>query len=150
MRPGEYSDQLCAMRRLIPFRTAGNILCWSFILVLLFQIAVLAGAVPTGMVWGGRLQNDSERTLMSLVSIAVLLLFFAIVRIRTGHGRRSLEAFGRYGSWVIVLVFALNTLGNLVAVDFRETLIFTPITLVLALLALRVALGDAGGEKGSA
>ena len=130
------------MRRLIPFRTAGNILLWAFILVLLFQVAVMAGMVPTGMVWGGRLQSGTERTVMTIVSITVVLLFLTIIRIRMGHGPRSLQPFARYGSWAIVLFFALNVFGNLVAEDMRETLIFTPITLILALLALRVALGE--------
>ena len=117
----------------------------AFIVVLLFQAVELAGLVPTGMVWGGRMQNDTERTVMSLVSIAVLLLCIAIVRIRMGHGPQALKAFGRYGTWAIVVVFALNTIGNLVALDMWETLIFTPITMVLALLALRVAVGE--GEE---
>lgn len=41
-----------------------------------------------------------------------------------------------------MLLSALNTLGNLMAMDLRDTLIFTPITLVSALLAWRVAIGE--------
>ena len=43
----------------------------------------------------------------------------------------------------MALLFALNTVGNLFALDLRETLIFTPITLLAALLAWRLAWGDA-------
>lgn len=136
---------LYTMRRLIAFRTAGRILLGLFVLVLLFQLVVLSGHVPTDMVWGGRLQNDSERTIMALVAIAVVLLFIGILFIRLGTFGPSLQVVSRVGTWAIVAVFALNTLGNLVAADIHETLIFTPLTLIAALLALRVALGE--GER---
>ena len=43
----------------------------------------------------------------------------------------------------MALLIALNTVGNLFALDMRETLIFTPITLLAAVLSWRLALGDA-------
>jgi hypothetical protein len=43
----------------------------------------------------------------------------------------------------MALLFALNTVGNLFVLDLRETLIFTPITLLAAVLSWRLALGDA-------
>jgi hypothetical protein len=44
--------------------------------------------------------------------------------------------------WAVCALFALNTIGNLFALDLRETLIFTPITLISAVLAARVAMGE--------
>ena len=43
--------------------------------------------------------------------------------------------------------FLLNTVGSLFALDLRETLIFTPITLPAALLAWRVAVGGTRSQK---
>jgi hypothetical protein len=43
----------------------------------------------------------------------------------------------------LLLLFSLNTVGNLFALDLRETLIFTPVTLLAAVLSWRLALGDA-------
>lgn len=130
------------MRRVITFRLAANALLLLFCVAFLFQLVVLAGFIPTEMIWGGQLENDEERTVMSLVSLAVLLLLIGVVLIRIGRIGHSIPAIGKWGMWAIVVLFALNTVGNLAAEDLRETLIFTPVTLVAALLAWRVAIGE--------
>ena len=80
--------------RLIPFRTAAITLLVLFASAIMFQLAVLAGLIPTEMVWGGRLQNEEERTVGALVSIAFLLVFVALVLVRMGHIGRSMPAAG--------------------------------------------------------
>ena len=125
--------------RTIPFRTAAYILLGLFTAAVIFQLVVLVGFIPTEMVWGGRLQNEQERTVGALVSIAFLLLFTALVILRM---RRPSFMLGKWGMWTVCALFALNTVGNLFALDLRETLIFTPITLVSAVLAARVAMGE--------
>jgi hypothetical protein len=127
----------------IPFAFAGRTLLVLFGAAILFQFSVLAGLVPTEMVWGGRLENAEERTAGAVVSITVLLVAVCFVLIRMKVIGMGIPAVGRWGLWALVLLFALNTVGNLVALDVRETLIFTPITLLAALLSLRLALGDA-------
>lgn len=129
------------MRR-IPFHTAANSLLAVFTAAIIFQLVVLAGFVPTEMVWGGRLQNEEERTVGALVSMAVLAFAACIVLIRMGRIARSMQALGKWGMWAICALFALNTVGNLFALDLRETLIFTPVTLVAAVMAARVAMGE--------
>jgi hypothetical protein len=125
--------------RLIPFRTAAITLLVLFTAAIAFQLVVLAGFIPTEMVWGGRLQNEEERKVGALVSITFLLLFTALVLLRM---RRPAFVFGKWGMWAVCALFALNTVGNLFALDLRETLIFTPITLVSAVLAARLAMGE--------
>lgn len=128
--------------RSIPFRTAAYILLALFAAAILFQLVVLAGFIPTELVWGGRLQNEDERTVGALVSMAVLVFVSLAVLNRMGNIGRSSSAFGKWGMWLVCALFALNTIGNLFAMDLRETLIFTPITLVAAVLAARVAMGE--------
>ena len=128
--------------RLIPFRTAAITLLLLFTATIVFHLVVLAGFIPTEMVWGGRLRNEEERTVGALVSIAFLLVFAAFVLVRMGHLGRSMPAVGKWGMWAVCALFALNTVGNLFALDLRETLIFTPITLVSAVLAARMAMGE--------
>jgi len=98
--------------------------------------------VPTELVWGGRLQDDAERCAGAVVSLVVLLCAMAVVLVRWGIIGNDYPKLGRWGAWVIMVLFLLNTVGNLFALDIRETLIFTPITLLAALLAWRVALGE--------
>ena len=102
---------------------------------------MLFGLVPTEMVWGGRLDDAAERT--AVVSIAVLLVAGCFVSIRMRVIGKGVPAVGRWGLWTLVLLFTLNTVGNLFVLDLRETLIFTPITLLAAVLSWRLALGDA-------
>ncbi len=127
--------------RLIPFRTAAITLLVLFTATIAFHLVVLAGFIPTEMVWGGRLQNEEERTVGALVSIAFVLVFAALVLVRMGLVGRAAPALGKWGMWAVCALFALNTVGNLFALDIRETLIFTPITLISAVLAARVAMG---------
>lgn len=129
------------MRR-IPFRTAAYSLLALFAAAIIFQLIVLAGLIPTEMVWGGRLQNEEERTAGAWVSIAFLVVFALLVLVRLGAIGRTLPALGKWGMWAVCVLFALNTVGNLFALDLRETLIFTPVTLVSAVLAARVAMGE--------
>ena len=42
--------------------------------------------------------------------------------------------------WLMFLLFLLNTLGNIFSLNKFEQLTFTPVTLVLSLLSLRLAL----------
>ena len=134
-------DPLRPMRR-IPFHTAAYILLVLFSAAIVFQLVVLAGFIPTEMVWGGRLQNEQERTVGAMVSLTVLGLALLAVLVRMGRIGRSIPAVGKWGLWVVCAVFALNTVGNLFALDLRETLIFTPVTLITAVLAARLAVGD--------
>lgn len=129
------------MRR-IPFRPAAYSLLALFAAAIIFQLTVLAGLIPTEMVWGGRLQNEEERTAGAWVSIAFLVVFALLVLVRLGAIGRTLPALGKWGMWAVCVLFALNTVGNLFALDLRETLIFTPVTLVSAVLAARVAMGE--------
>ena len=126
--------------RLIPFRAAAILMIVFFGAAVVFQVIVLLGFIPTEMDWGGRLQNEQERTVGAVMSMVVLLLCVALVLLRL---RRPDSAIGGWGMWIICGLFVLNTSGNLQALDMRETLIFTPVTLILAVLAARVAMGDA-------
>ena len=128
------------MIRRIPFSIAAKVLLGLFIAATAFQVVVLVGLVPTEMVWGGRLANEQERTVGAIVSGLILLLMIAVLLIRMER-IGILADVGRYGMWVIAGLFALNTIGNVFALDPREAWIFTPVTLLAAVLAARVALG---------
>lgn len=129
------------MRR-IPFREAAYALLALLVAALLFQLTVVTGAIPKELVWGGRLANEEERTVSALISMSALVLASLAVLNRMGIVGRTTSAFGKWAMWIVCALFALNTVGNLFALDLRETLLFTPVTLVGALLAARVAMGE--------
>lgn len=133
---------MAALRRLIAFRTSGMILLVLLGGAAVFQLVVLAGYVPTEMVWGGRLKNEEERTIGGIVSLGTLLLMITLVLVRLGMMGKGMAGLGKYGLWTMAILFALNTVGNVLALDVHETMIFTPITAIASVLCVRLALGE--------
>ncbi|MBX2971537.1 MAG: hypothetical protein KF797_00395 [Flavobacteriales bacterium] len=134
------------MRRLLSFPTAAKVLLSLLVAAALFQLVVLAGFIPVEMVWGGRLKNAEERTVGALVSLSILLAMIAIALARAGRFGTRWSSLARWGLWAMTVVFALNTVGNVFALDAREAWIFAPITAVTALLCARVAWGERTGR----
>lgn len=130
------------MRQSVTFRAAASLLLAFLSAAIVLQVAVLSGLVPAQMTWGGRAQDDQERVMGAAVALFVLALAMWVVLARMGRFGPRQQGLSRFGAWALTALFVLNTLGNLAASDLRETLIFTPITLVLALLAWRVAVGE--------
>ena len=106
-----------------------------------FHVLVLARVVPHGIVWGGRIDDRGRLMRMEAVSIAMLLASGVLVvwHLQTG-GAGGPGLFSSVGMWVLVALFALNTVGNIVARTPLERFAFTPVTLLLAVMAMRLAL----------
>ena len=81
--------------------------------------------------------------LVTLETVALLVtgLFILIVAAKTGYIRvGKLSGAVTIGVWLICIYLLLNTLGNLVSGVSFEKLLLAPITIILALCALRLAL----------
>ena len=107
---------------------------------LIFQLFILAGIIPYDVIWGGRLESEAQMVQFVSVSIAINLFTIFIVAMRGGFIPRYLP--GRLITiiiWLLVLIFTANTLGNLLAETILEKVIFTPLTLVAALMFYRLA-----------
>lgn len=130
------------MKRLIPVKLAGSVLLLVLALLAILHVLILFKVVPSGIVWGGQI-GGSPGNLVVLETIALLvtLLFALIVAVKAGFVRaaRFKRAAG-VGTWLVFAYFALNTVGNLASGVSTERLLFAPITILLALLALRLAL----------
>ncbi len=107
--------------------------------IVLFHLLVLFKVISPDMVWGGKLNSYDELFLFEVISLALNISFIFLVRHRA---RRPESKPGRIGMWLMFALFALNTLGNLFAESLSEKLIATPLTLILALLSLRLALKE--------
>lgn len=110
-------------------------------LVVLFHLLVVMNVIPYNLVWGGRLENKTEMLQFELVSIGVNLLMLLVVLVKAGILRVALPPkLLTLALWLMFALFVLNTAGNLLSVNQWEKILFTPLTLVLALLCLRLAL----------
>ena len=124
-------------------RIATNGLLIIFSLVIFFHLLVLFGIIPFDMVWGGRLKDIDEMRRFEGVSIALNVLMLAIVAIYAGFLKLKLhQSILKITFWGMFVLFLFNTIGNLLALNNLETIIFTPLTAVLSLFSLRLALAN--------
>lgn len=126
----------------ISFGVAVRTMFVLIVCLVVFHVLVLAGVVPSGIVWGGRLANASEMRTSEAASIAILVIAATVISTRAGYLRRLIPPRGAVSlTWLLVVLFTLNTVGNLLAKSTLETLVFAPLSLASAVLCLRIALG---------
>lgn len=130
------------MKRLIGEKLAGNILLAALGLLAVFHILVLLKVIPAEIVWGGQIQGvPSNLVTLETTALVVSLLFMLIVAAKLGYVRAGkLAGAVNIGVWLIFAYLVLNTLGNLASGISFEKLLFAPITIILALCALRLAI----------
>lgn len=129
------------MRRLISVHTAARSVIIILSLIVIFHLLVLAGIIPYKIVWGGRLENTTDMIRFEVVSIGINLLMLAIVANKSGYlNWGKSKQWVRIGLWIMVVLFSINTLGNIVAINIWEKIIFTPLTLLLAFFSFRLAI----------
>ncbi len=110
-------------------------------LVILFHLLVIAGVIPFQVVWGGRLKDTSQMLVFESVSILLNLLMLTVVSIQAGLVKVTLnQRILKIAFWLMGILFFLNTIGNLASLNQLERLVFTPLTFLLALFSLRLAL----------
>jgi hypothetical protein len=125
----------------ISVRTAAIVALALMGAVVLFHLLVIVGVFPKTIVWGGRITDPQQVIRMEVVSILILLVAAAVFVFRcrsVATGAPSL--LWAIATWALVGLFAINTVGNLFARTPFERFAMTPLTLLLALLALRLAL----------
>ncbi len=128
------------MEKFISESTAISITTAILAAIIIFHLLIATGIVSYEIVWGGRIENPDQMIVMETISILVNLLMLVIVGLRA----RFLEwkvskKVVRIGLWVMVIIFSLNTIGNLLAETMLERAIFTPLTILLALMSYRLA-----------
>jgi len=104
--------------------------------VVLFHILVFAGVVPQQIVWGGRITSRAELVRFEVVSITINLLMIFVVSHPAGFIQVLKPVVVRWLLAIMAILFALNTLGNIMAVDPLERWIFTPLTAIMCVLCI--------------
>lgn len=104
-------------------------------LVILFHVFVLLEVIPYDIVWAGKLGSAEEMIKMELVSIFINLLLLIVLVIKIKWIKWNIPEKLLNGIlWVYIVLFVLNTIGNLFAKTMFEKLVFTPLTLLSAIL----------------
>ena len=130
------------MKKTIGTKTAGNILLTALSALLVFHILVISGFVPSDSIWGGQInESQSKLRILETISIIITAVFIVIVLVKIDYIRlRRFHWIGRAGMWIICIYFLFNTVTNFSSGVSAENLFFGPITIVLTLLALRLAI----------
>ena len=111
-----------------------------FILIVIFHFLVIFGIVPFQNVWGGRLKTQEEMLKFEAFSIVLNLIFIAVVLVKAGFWKVKISPkIISILLWIMTILFALNTIGNLFAVNNLEKYIATPITFILSVLCFILA-----------
>ncbi|MFZ1679300.1 MAG: hypothetical protein WAT91_18625 [Saprospiraceae bacterium] len=110
-------------------------------LVIVFHLFVLAQLIPYTIVWGGRFQNATQMMKFEAISVVMnaLMIFVMIIKGRYINLGIPIKLTNSI-IWLMVVLFVLNTIGNLLSKASTETIIFTPITFVSALLCFRIVM----------
>jgi len=129
------------MIKYISEKMAINALILLLSLVIVFHILVISGIIPFEIVWGGRLTDSSELPVYESISIGLNLLMLFMVLSKAGYSRISMkENTYRIFFGLMCLLFLVNTIGNIFSKNDLERMLFTPFTLILTILFLRLTI----------
>jgi len=123
----------------IPYNLAKYTCMILAILSIVFHLCILSQLIPYTIVWAGKLNSEKEMYEFESISILINLFYALLLILQLKKSTRISKTI----LWVFVLLFSLNTIGNLFAESKIEMLIFTPYTIVLALFTARILLEKA-------
>lgn len=114
-----------------------------FSVFMVFHIAITISIIfldiiPVDYLWGGQLKTKGELFIFELISILVQTICLLYVLLYKKYF--SEKTIGKIIAWILFIIFSFNTVGNILAKTLFEKIIFTPVTLCLSLLMLRIAL----------
>ena len=124
---------------MIGFAQYGLIVLLSASLV--FHFGVILKIVPYKIVCGGRLKSDTEMYRFEIVSILINFVFLFIILVQSGMLFVAVpQKIMTVVLWIMAALFLFNTFGNAVSKNRIERWVFTPLTIILTILSLILAL----------
>ncbi len=123
----------------LPYKFAVNFLLTILCSVMVFHFLVLIQIIPYQIVWAGRLNSIAEMQRFETISILINCFIILIITIKGNYLNFKFSSkIINSLLWLFVILFSLNTIGNLMAKSNFEKLVFTPLTFILAILCFRI------------
>lgn len=120
------------------YKTSLIILIGLLIAVILFHIAIIVKVVPYEIAWGGRLQNDTEMYVFEAISILINLFLGLVLLMKVDYIKYHFRArIIVIILWIFLVLFALNTVGNIFAKTLFEKS-FAVLTLIFTILIWKI------------
>ena len=127
--------------KLISQKHAINSMIGLLSVVLVFHILILIKIIPYDIVWAGKISSLEQMRKLEVVSILVNSFSIIILMLKVGYIKNKIpKNIFNVIIWLLVILFGLNTIGNLFAVSRFEVYFFTPLTFVSTILCLRIVL----------
>jgi len=97
-------------------KTIIKIMLGFLIAVILFHLSIILKIVPYDIAWGGRLTNDTEMYLFETISITILVFLCVILLVKGTYLKPIIPMkIVDIILWGFLIIFALNTIGNVLA-----------------------------------
>ncbi len=129
------------MKNLISLKQATVVIIVVLSLMLMFHILVLLAIIPYDIVWAGKINSEVDMKKLEIISILVNAFAVLILLFKAGYLQNNLPVKILNGIiWLLVLLFSLNTIGNLLAESKFELYFFAPLSFILAILCLRIVI----------
>ncbi len=128
------------MIKIIGFKFAINTLILLLIFTLLYHLAIVTELIPYSTVWGGHLEEKSQMYKYELFSAVVNLVILSIIAIKGSYINVKISPLTiTIFLWIFTVMFTFNSIGNLLSNSSFETMIFTPLSILSAVLCFRLA-----------
>jgi hypothetical protein len=115
-------------------KIAIKIMLGLVVAITIFHMTILLKIVPYEITWGGRLKNDSEMYVFESISLAINFLLGLVLLIKGEYVKQILPLkIVNIVLWTFLVLFIINTLGNMVAQTNFEKY-FAIITLAFSIL----------------
>ena len=97
-------------------KTAIKLMLWLLGAVMLFHLCIILKIVPYEITWGGRLKNDSEMYVFETISMIIIFCLLIVLLIKGKYLREFIPTkFVNIILWFYLVLFGLNTIGNVLA-----------------------------------
>jgi hypothetical protein len=112
-------------------------------IVVLFQLALAAGAPWGHLAMGGKYPGrfPARIRFLSVFNAVILMALGGVVAARAGIYLQALRDLSAWAIWIVVVFGALSMVANLATSSTPERALWGPVSIVMVICALIVALG---------
>jgi hypothetical protein len=129
------------MKKLLTHKKAATVALSFLAMLILYHLLILTSIISYENVWAGKLKTLQQMYQFEGISIVMTILISWFIAMRSEILKPLIpQRFISVLMWLLVVIFTLNTLGNLQATSQFEKFVFTPITILLTLLSILLAL----------
>lgn len=111
--------------------------------LIVMHILIMLSILPPDIVWGGSatgIMNSAYFIGMEILAITFIVLFSIPVMAKINLFAKKLyyvrSRFVNYWLYFICFYYLLNTIGNIASSSDTESMVFTPLTIILSILHL--------------